>query len=505
MKTKPFTLPGVGLTLLTAGFLFPGPGAAQTLEHAVRLMLYNEPEIQAANFDRLSAYEDWKITRGDLRPQIGLKGSAGYLQRDRTTDGLVTSTGDGLFSRQIGLSIQQLLYDGGLARQQTLSAKKGYEAQELVERSMLEARVVDLAEVYLEVLRSQEQVKEAQAQVNRHQDMRDMLKARAAAENGNRADLALVDGRLSLAVNAMESQQLAYENALIRFVRLTGQPASGIRYPTLPGLPAQKSDLDLSKNWDFLASTAVLEAAEHKAESTKGTRGPKIYLDAGGSVGEDVLGIEGQDNEARAMITMSWDLYKGGANEALRQREHWQMRKAQELVRAARQESDYRASLLWKERQGSQASVKSLGTYVQRLEGVLADYEEQFKVGRQDLLNILDVQGELYSARTKLLDARYNVDTAAYRILGVSGILTARLISEDEVAAYLQRNPDKDEVPSNLRPVEGLPVSQISAAARPMAEMSREEFLESRQPDTSANGKPSKKPFNLNPFAKKSP
>lgn len=499
MKYKLLAPSGLGFVataFAALGILLPGIGRSQTLEHAVRLMLYNEPEIQAANFDRLSAIEDWKITRGDLRPQVTLEGTAGYLQRDRTTDGLVQSTGDGLFSRQIGISVRQLLYDGGLARHQALSAKEGYRAQELVERSMLESRVVDLCEVYFEVIRAQEQVRLAQEQVNRHKDMRDMIKAKAAAD-GNRADLALVDGRLSLAVNAMESQQLAYENALIRFVRLTGQPASGLKRPTTPKVPGSKQQLDLTKNWDYLASHAVLEAANHKYESVTGTKRPKIYIDAGASMGEDVLGIEGEDDEVHAMITMSWDLYNGGSNRALRQREHWQVRKAEVLVRAAYEESEYQAALLWKEREGSIASVKSLGAYVQRLEGVLADYEEQFKVGRQQLLNILDVQGELYTARTKLLDAKFNVETTAYRILGVQGSLTSMLISEQFVQEYLDRNPDKDEAPSDLRPVNALPAQASNAT--PVAEMSRKEFLQTN-PAPSTTKK--RKPLLPNPFAK---
>lgn len=466
--------------VICASLIISPHSNGQSLDHAIRLMLYHEPEIQAANFDRLSAIEDWKIARGERRPQVSLNGQAGVLDRTRTTDGLVTSSGDTLFSRQIGVSVRQLLYDGGLAKHAEKSAKKGHQAQEYLELGMLEARVVDLCEVYLEVIRAQAQVKEAQGQVNEHKDIREMIKAKSEA-NGNRADLALVDGRLNLAVNAYEGQKLAYENALIRFVRLTGQPVKSLAYPPVPKLPAQRNALELSGNWDLMASTTVLEAAQHKYESVTGTRAPKIYFDAGASVGEDVLGIEGEDNETRALITMSWDLYNGGANKALRQREHWQVRKSEELVRAAMEEAEYNASLLWKERQGSVASIKTLGAYVERLEGVLADYQEQFKVGRQELLNILDIHGELYSARTQLRDAKFNADTTAFRILGLQGALTSQLISHEELLTYLDRNPDEDEVPQNLRPVS-------------------REAIEVVPPPAPAE---EKKRINLNPFAKK--
>lgn len=470
------------------------PLSAQSLDQALRLMLYNEPEIQAANYDRLSAQEDWKIARGAQRPQVALDGSTGYVQRDRSLDGAVQSTGDGLLSRQIGVSVRQLLYDGGATRHQTLAAADGIYAQELLERGMLEGRVVDLCEVYFEVLRAREQVREAQTLVDRHKEIREMIKARAAAD-GNRADLALVDGRLSLAVNSTEDHHLALENALIRFVRLTGRPANQFTRPQVPHLPDSQSGLVLGSNWDFLAAQAALEVAQHKLESAKGNRGPRIHLDAGGSVGEDVLGIEGRDNEARALLTMSWDLYSGGSNSALRQREHWQMRKAEELVRAASEESEYRAALLWKEREGSKASEKSLGAYVERLEGVLSDYQEQLKVGHQEILNILDVQSELYQAKNKLIDARYNTETSVFRIMGVQGVLAKQLLGEDEIQAYLDRNPDTDRAPQDLMPVHAVE----NRDADTVIEVSREDFLEDEKRDESRH----KKLLRKLPFVKK--
>ncbi len=501
MNHKNRRLHWVGIAAVTSLY---GSAFAQSLEEAVKLTLYNEPEIQAANFDRLSAIEDWKIVKADLMPQVTIDGSAGYLQRDRTTDGLIQSSGDGLLSRQIGVSVRQLIFDGGLARHQAISAKHGYEVQELVERSMLEARVVDLCEVYVEVLRAREQVREAQEQVNRQKEMRDMIKEKVGA-GGNRADLALVDGRLSLAANSVESQQLALENALIRFVRLTGQPASGLTYPPVPLLPAAQSELNLESNWDYLASTAALEAATAKHRSVKGNRGPKVYFDAGASKGRDVLGIEGQDDEVSAMVVMSWDIFRGGANKALVQREHWQVRKAEELVRASIEQSEYLSSLLWKEREGSKASVRSLGSYVDRLEGVLSDYNEQFKVGRQDLLNILDIQSELYTAKTKLIDAKYNIDTSAYRIVGVQGTLTDLLVGEETIQEYLDRDPDEDPAPENLLSVRGLPepgatetenptpVSYVSEPGEPVATPAPSEV--SSDPPTKTRR------FKLNPFS----
>ncbi|MEO0444722.1 MAG: TolC family protein [Verrucomicrobiota bacterium] len=444
--------------------LIPSHVPAQTLSKAAWLTLQHEPEIQAANFDRLSSEQDWKTVRGDLRPQLTMEGRSGYVERDRSTDGLVSSSGNGLLSRQIGLSVRQLLFDGGLARNQSRSAKQALEVQTFVQRSMVEARIVDLAEVYLEVLRAERQVNEAREQVTLHREIRDMIEE-TVGRGGNRADLALVEGRLSLAVETEASQDLALENARARFLRLTGQRPMGLTHPQVPSIPESESGILLEQNWDYQAAIAALEAAMFKHRSAKGRHLPKVYLDAGGSVGEDVLGVEGEDNELRALVVLSWDLFRGGANRALVEREHFQVQKAEELVRAAIEHSEYQRILLWKERENSKSSVRTLGSYVANLEGVLADYREQFKLGKRDLLNILDVQDELYTAEAKRTDARYNVDTTAFRLAGLQGTLTDSLIGAQAVQAYMEGRSEADAgVSVDADPISS-PITSTATAA----------------------------------------
>ena len=117
----------------------------------------------------------------------------------------------------------------------------------------------------------------------------------------------------------------------------------------------------------------------------------------------------------------------------------------------------------------------------------MTDYHEQFKVGRQELLNILDIQSELYSAQTKLIDATYNIDTSAYRLVGIQGRLTGHILSEEAVAEYLAQNPERDEPPSDLLPSSGLP-------QKPAVVISTAEPTEPLKP---------KPRLRLNPFSKK--
>lgn len=92
----------------------------------------------------------------------------------------------------------------------------------------------------------------------------------------------------------------------------------------------------------------------------------------------------------------SWDLFAGGYNTGMEKREHFQVGKYEELKKTADLERQYNLSVLWQEREGSKASILALSEYADELEGVVSDYQEQFQVGRQELLNILDVQSEYF-------------------------------------------------------------------------------------------------------------
>lgn len=402
---------------------------ALTLKEAVCAMLEFEPELNAAEYDTLSSREDQKIARSELYPHLSLNGSAGYSDRDRSNIRSYVS-GDTTFQRDIGVSVRQLLYDGGNTVNRARSTRNAFLSQQHLEKGMIEARVVDLCEVFLEVIRTQRQIRLAETNVKNHEEMRDLLKVRVDA-GGSRADLALIQGRLGLATNRLATARLSNRLAIGRFERLTGLIPENLTFPVIPQLPDLIEEIDLSKNHDYLATVEALESSEFRARATEGLNKPRLYFDAGANTGRDVIGDGGADNEVRALVVGSWDLFSSGQHRAEKEQAHLQVGKFEELMRAADLERQYRLDVFWQERQGSVSSIDALQRYATELDSVSGDYKEQFRVGRQELLNILDVQSETYTAESSLLDSQFDYDTSTFRILGVQGIATETVLGED--------------------------------------------------------------------------
>ncbi|MEM7697722.1 MAG: TolC family protein, partial [Verrucomicrobiota bacterium] len=322
---------------------------------------------------------------------------------------------------------------------------------------------VDLAEVYLEIIRTRSQVTLAESNVRNHQRMRDLLKERANA-GGSRADVSLVQGRLGLAVSQLATQKLAYQTAEARFERLVGRKPATMINPGIPRISGSQASIDLSNNFNYLAAAEALEGAEHRANAMKGLYGPRIYIEGRGTAGIDTIGIRGDDNEVSAQLTGTWDLYRGGYNRSMNYREHFQVGKFEELKRAADLERRYELDLIWQERAGSQATITALRKYADELSQVTGDYEDQFKVGRQELMNILDVQSEAYTARSRLLDAEFDYNTSAYRVLGVQGLATYTILGPDGCSRAFSKNPKEPLLASTegetVEPDNRVPVTQ---------------------------------------------
>ncbi len=404
------------------------PCQAQTFNQAVRMMLDNEPELLAVNADSRATYESWNAARAGLKPQISANASTGGIERTRTTDGLTgTSSTTGLFSRDIGVSLRQLVFDGGTTKNSSESTFNNYEAARYLQMGMIEDRIVDLAEVYLELFRTDEQMKLAQQNVADHKRMLENLRIREAGGEV-RTQTQLIQGRLSKAMNRADMQEIKREEAIARFERLIG------KRPDFNCLSLPVANFNGGKcceaNWEFLASQSALAAAIHQARAQAGLRVPQVYLDLGASRGENNIGVAGSDNELSAMFTMSWDLSTGGANRANQRYYKHKVENAAELVRAAQKDCMYNQSLLATELDSANRSVNSFANYSNRMSKVIGDYEEQFDIGMQSLIDLLDVRNEYFEARTQEIDSRYTVISSKVRTLGEQGRFASSVIGD---------------------------------------------------------------------------
>lgn len=431
--------------------LLNSPVNGETINESVAAMLRFEPELMSVDSDSRACFEDYRITKAKRRPVISLTSDSGLSQRDRSTDGLVASSSGNLYSRDLGISIRQLVYDGGTSKMLSASAKQSYRAQRLLQLAIIEDRVVDLVETYLEILRLNEQICEAKKNIAYHKEFHEKL-LKYEQLGGSRSDTMLIEGRLSLAKSSLRSIQSEKETAESRYRRLTGEIPRHLTKPEIPRIEEIADTCEITGNWHFQAACATFDSASTALLAKKSAHLPNLYINTGATEGYDTVGIKGRDREIHALLGLQWDLYRGGQRRALSEREKWQQDKAFDLVRTAVENGRQKARDIYTDLQRSRDCRSSLDTYVNRLESVATDYGRQFQIGSRDLMNLLGIENELFQAKLKLINALYSEHACVYRLLGVQGKLACFLTGNKILDLIETGCAEQDEWSCRLKP-----------------------------------------------------
>jgi adhesin transport system outer membrane protein len=114
-------------------------------------------------------------------------------------------------------------------------------------------------------------------------------------------------------------------------------------------------------------------------------------------------------------------------------REH-EIGAAQEAVIAAQYdkerlqlELDARVRGLWYELMAAEASLKIFEAYTLDAQQVVQGFKEQFRIGRRTLLDLLNAENELFTARSNATTTQQNIRVSAWRLLTLAGKLREEL------------------------------------------------------------------------------
>lgn len=283
---------------------------SMSLNSAIIRSLNHDPVIRKIGADTREASGYSREVKADLGPQIRLEGSSGYANRDRSIDGVSRGGGD-LFHRQVSLIGEQLLWDGGLHKYRWRDAEKRLEAKALLEKAQREITAFYTVEAFLDVIRARKQIRYARENLGVHRKVSQLAKDRADAA-GNQADVELSSARHDLALTLLKERELALKQAESVFLRYVG-----VAPP--PMLTAQKaphigaiSEIQAQGNFHYQAALMQKQAAVYARDAIEQRNKPRVLFRGTGTVGEDVLGIRGEDNEVSALVVVQWDLFESG-------------------------------------------------------------------------------------------------------------------------------------------------------------------------------------------------
>lgn len=135
---------------------------------------------------------------------------------------------------------------------------------------------------------------------------------------------------------------------------------------------------------------------------------------------DGVIGIN-QDN--LAMFRANYTVYTGGANLAKVREISYRVQEAYEDRNRTLRDLNEHMRLNWFQLKSINDRLIYLRDHKDASKVTKEAYEEQFKIGKRTLLDLLDAQNELFTSSTKYVIALHNELLTRYRIMNGMGIL----------------------------------------------------------------------------------
>lgn len=406
-------------------------GETLNLRDVIQYTLKNSPEIAIARFQADDAHHAIRSARAPLRPQVDLAGASG-IEGVRFEGKPRVSL---LQRSEASIRVSQTLLDFGRGQQAVKRAKSLYQSQLLRSDDVTDDVVFSAVTAYLNLLGAEQLVASSEKNVRAHERIAALVDKSYRAGNLSEAETKRAQTRLDRArTNAIDFEN-ARERAMNEFRRATGLDPTSLVEPDLDteaayALTEATVDKFLQDNPALQAALRDINSLEHQIKGVSRTNLPEISMQVAGALKENVLGNETWTNDARAMVAATWTAYDGGAANARKRQLLARKREAEATLQKVRIELRQDARNIISVLTTSRDKRNIFEEQVESSERVVELYEKQFEAGRRSLLELLDAQADLASAREENIATKYENLAAAIGSLRVQNKLIPSLVEQ---------------------------------------------------------------------------
>jgi adhesin transport system outer membrane protein len=421
--------------IITLAFLTASLSGAQ-VTHADMLADFTQKAI-LKNPDVLSRWhtfnastEEIQGARGGYFPRVDVTANTG-----KETKGGVSATTPPTFNRSsTRLELTQMLWDGFSTRDEIrrlnhAQLSRHYELLDATENVALE-----VVRSYNDVLRNRELYALTEDNYVYHRTVFEQIQNKVKAGVGRKVDLEQISGRVALSESNLVNDKANVHDVGARFQRVVGEipPKELAPPPSMASLvPLNAYDahlaLGLEANPAILAAIENIRSAQSDLDKGKGKYQPRLDLHLSESKDRNSGGITGQSSDKVAEVTLTWNLFSGGADVSRTKQnfEHIDVAKGQRdsACRNVRQTLEIAYNDVWK----LSEQMRFLEQHQLSIEKARTAYQKQFDIGQRTLLDLLDTENELYQARRAYINGRYDLNIAYARTLAGMGKLVSSM------------------------------------------------------------------------------
>lgn len=423
---------------MVAGFVvLLGSSLAHALElpGAVAQALNYRPEVTQAVYATAGARERVGSSMADFLPTINLRGTHGREGTDNATTQATGQENVWLNPRQRGVVLTQNLYRGFGTTHLVLSSQASARAASWKVLEVSESIAMRAVDSYLNVLKNRGQILAAQESVASHKALLQLVQKRAESGAGTKADVSQAQARVKQAEAVLAQIQSTQDVADATFEALFGYPPKDLQEPVIPeGLvPKDRKEalkLALGIHPAIFSAQEAYFASKEQALSSNSVFSPAVNLILTGNNDAHLSGTPGRSESMSAVMEMTVNAFSGYKDMHAKREAAFNMAQSQTLLDKAVLDITESLANGYAALVGAQSRHALFVTQVQDNEKVRTAYFKQYRIGQRTLMDLLDVENELYSARNNLVVEHYQELAAKFRVLSNMGQLLRTLSVE---------------------------------------------------------------------------
>ena len=413
--------------------LASGAAMAQTsspVTQSVQKAIEGNPEV-AAKFNAFRASNDEiDVASGNWKPHLDASADAGKRTYENTQGAPRTPR---FYEGGVRLELSQLLWDGLATHDEVerlghAKLERYFDFLDATEQFGMEA-----AKAYYDVVRYRKLVALAEDNYIQHKYSFDQVQSRVNAGVGRGVDLEQVIARVALAESNLVTERANLHDVTERYVRLVGAvpPAENVSAVSMvKPLPATETE---AMRIAALQSPAVagaienLRGARSAVAARKSPFQPRVEARVRGAAGHNLDGVLFERHDATAEIAVTWNIFNGGSDSARERQYASLLTQAENLRDKACVDARQTVAVAFNDVRKLNEQLGYLDRNVVSIQKARDAYRQQFDIGQRSLLDLLNSENELYTAKRSYVMAEEDVATAIVRTYAGMGTLVAGL------------------------------------------------------------------------------
>lgn len=408
---------------------------ASTLHDTIKQTTLTNTEINSNILKTESQKEEILIEEANYYPTIDMDA---YLQKSKTQD--YKSTGDTqnkIDGHKVTLKAEQLLYDGGKTPSKIKEKKFNYSSSTFKTNQKNETIIFDVTKAYIDLVKFNELNQLADYSVTEHKKALDIAyeKEQISGET--------METQRTLSMIYTENdkkfiQEEEYQKALAKYQKISSiNEVKNICRPVINEMliPLKLEniiEIALKNSYKVQEQKEIIEKQQSKVSQEKSNYEPIVKLKAFTSYDKDIelLG-QGDQKEFNGQLSLNWNFYSGGKDQAGIEKERIILREEQKTLETIEKEVIENVTNLFNKYIQTKHRIENLKKSLDIELEILQINNRQLADGTKTFIDSLQAKNKVIDAQSNLLKQEFTLFSAYFELLKELSMLSKTILSEE--------------------------------------------------------------------------